>query len=88
VQNLARYGSALNGIVVRGISYDGEGADGGFVFGGVAIGPAGVNVLEQEFGLPHRIGEDGAQGRDRILIEKHDARGGDKSGAKCEVGFL
>ena len=79
---------ALNRIVPRGIHRDGKGTDGGFVFGGVAIGPAGINLFEQDFRLPDRIGQHGAKGRGGILIEKHDARRSNKSSTKSEGRFL
>src|SRR3984957_21112977 len=55
---------------------------------GVALRSAPVNVLEQQFGLPHRIGQNGAKSWGRILIEKHQTRSGNESSAKGDGLFF
>src|ERR1700722_6549621 len=55
---------------------------------GVALRSAPVNVLEQQFRLPHRVGQNGAKSWSRILIEKHQARRSDESGAKGDGLFF
>src|SRR3984957_303389 len=55
---------------------------------GVALRSAPVNVLEQQFRLPHRVGQNGAKSWGRILIEKHQARRSDESGAKGDGLFF